>query len=141
MGKINGSDVLFSVRASNRFSCPCVFGVGLFARSGYGMDYVFMTLRPFGATSYGETEYGDMYQLSGIYIDCRSSNGFHTAKKGFYSPKNPRTEKQYITRNKFADAIAEWQNLTNEQKLLYNRRAYGKHMSGYNLKISEYMSS
>jgi hypothetical protein len=54
-------------------------------------------------------------------------------------PVYPNTPSQQTSNNKFASAVAGWQSLTSEQKSVYNERAKGKVLSGYNLYISEYM--
>ena len=59
----------------------------------------------------------------------------------FMIPKNPRTEEQQAQRQKMSDAVEAWQNLTTEQKEVYNARSYGKKMSGYNLFLKEYLKS
>jgi len=42
-------------------------------------------------------------------------------------------------RTKFADGVLAWQNLTSDKKKIYNKRASGKQMSGYNLFLRNYM--
>jgi len=76
---------------------------------------------------------------NGIYQMVRYNYGFVCRRIDFYEYVITHTEAQQERREKFADAVAGWQNLTAEQKLLYNKRSIGKHMSGYNLYIKEFM--
>lgn len=79
--------------------------------------------------------------LTGIY---RTDNvkGYTTYyREPYYIPKNPRTAKQQAQRQKYAAGVAAWQNLTNEQKAIYNKRAKGRRYSGYHLFLKEYLLS
>jgi len=58
-----------------------------------------------------------------------------------YAPTNPRSIAQQTNRGKFADAIAAWQALTDEQKHDYNQRVKRRGLDGYRLFISEYLKS
>lgn len=62
-------------------------------------------------------------------------------KMPFYVPTNPQTGPQQANRQKLANAVIAWQNLTDEQKAGYNKEAIGKHMSGYNVFLSQYLYS
>lgn len=106
----------------------------------------------YGRKIYGVPQYGDTEPMSlskngeetspfGIY-SMRSIEGKQEIqKKDFYVPYNPRTAEQQAWRSDFADAVASWQSLTNEEKKEYNSKAQGKKMSGYNLYISNYLRS
>jgi len=61
-------------------------------------------------------------------------------KMKFYRPTNPRTEKQQAHRQILAEAVALWKALPLSTKKEYNKKAYGKQMSGYNKFISEYLN-
>ena len=56
-------------------------------------------------------------------------------------PRNPRTELQQRGRRSFADAVKLWQNLEPYRKAQWNRKALIRHISGYNLFISEHMKT
>lgn len=77
--------------------------------------------------------------LSGIYQMPEYLPPNFCRRIDFYDYVITHTEAQQIQREKFADAVAGWQSLTAEQKKVYNERAIGKPMSGYNLYLSEYM--
>jgi hypothetical protein len=53
-------------------------------------------------------------------------------------PHNPDTEEQRKTRVSFAKAVAAWQSLDAEEKLVWNKKARGRKGSGYNFFLSEY---
>ena len=87
----------------------------------------------------GLDQLGDSILLSGIYQEKTRWPGWPCSREKYYIPKNPRSGPQQANREKFSDAVAGWQMLTPEQKKTYNKRAIGKHMSGYNLFLREYM--
>jgi hypothetical protein len=59
----------------------------------------------------------------------------------YYYGENPRTESQQLNRQKLANAVIAWRNLTNIQKRYYNELAIGKDKSGYNIFIAEWIKS
>ena len=100
----------------------------------------------YGRGIFGETIYGDITEIPvdpsfGIYQQRKCKEGKITIKMKFYTPRNPRTENQQANRAIFAAAVAAYQLLTAEQKMAYHKRAVGKKFTGYNLFITEYMSS
>jgi hypothetical protein len=120
--------------------------LSLDARKRYG--------RPngYGNINYGLLRYGEYNPKSGIYqkrvkrldfwTKTYQPKGYtYTCKMRFYKPTNPRTIPQQNWRSKFAFAVANWQALTPKQKKMYNKRAIGKNLSGYNLFISEQLKS
>jgi len=76
---------------------------------------------------------------SGIYQMRRFASGRICTRINFYDYVITHTELQQANREKFGDAVKAWQNLTSEEKSLYNKMALGKDMSGYNLFISKTM--
>ncbi|PKL16225.1 MAG: hypothetical protein CVV49_17340 [Spirochaetae bacterium HGW-Spirochaetae-5] len=62
-------------------------------------------------------------------------NGSQYARS-YTIPANPRTEEQQNNRMRFADAVKLWQQLSDEEKSVFNTRAEGTPLSGYNLFIS-----
>lgn len=56
-----------------------------------------------------------------------------------YRPTNPRTELQQTGRNKFAEAVAAWQSMSEAERAPYKARAVRHSRRGRNLFIQEYM--
>jgi len=56
-------------------------------------------------------------------------------------PHNPRTENQQQNRNLFKEAVESWQNLSMENKELWNNKAKKVNRKGYNYYISSYMEN
>ena len=56
-------------------------------------------------------------------------------------PYNPKTEPQQAWRTVFGQAVANWQAMTDEQKLPYNEWVINKPLSGYNRYISLYLKA
>jgi len=77
----------------------------------------------------------------GIYQTQPTSKGRIVRRLKLYSPTNPRTEAQQAHRQKYGEAVEAWRDLTDEQKLVYNKKAKGRPLSGYNLFVKEYLLS
>ena len=94
-------------------------------------------------------ETGDRIVLN--YLYAHSSFGIYSRKKcregkiscrlKFHNLRLASTPGRLVVRKKFALAVAAWQNLTPEQKALYNKRAVGRYMSGYNVFISKFLNT
>lgn len=121
---------------------PATYGKGIYGRAVYGRDMVVYDprYRLFSLVAwkkFGKTE----SPIEGIYQRQPSLNGQIVRKLKFYVPTNPQTEAQQANRQKIADAVSAWQALTDEQKDVYNKKALGKGISGYNLFIKNYLRS
>ena len=81
---------------------------------------------------YAHSSFGT-YELQ----NCRE--GKISTRRHFYNYNTDCTPARRARRLKFAAAVVAWKILTPEQKALYNKRAVGRHMSGYNLFIKEFM--
>jgi len=57
----------------------------------------------------------------------------------YFIPTNPQTENQQANRTKFADAVALWQGLTEDQKNIWRKRAIGSTIPGYQFFLREEM--
>jgi len=80
----------------------------------------------------------DPLNVNGIYQMRMTKKGKVPIKMKFYTPANPETIPQQANRQKFADAMTAWGNLTDEQKTVYNKRAKKRQMFGWGLFIREY---
>lgn len=89
----------------------------------------------------GRLNIPDPYGVRGIYRTRVIYGKRYNEKLPIYSPFNPQTEAQQANRQKYANGVSAWQGLTDEQKDVYNEKAKGKRMSGYNLFLSEYLKS
>jgi len=130
MPEVEGREKLLSALPKKRFTKFREYGTSQYAHSCYGEEDVYFHK--------GEPE---EILLSGIFRTDNVTGKVRVYREPFYITRNPRTANQQTNRNKFADAVAYWQGLTEEEKKVYNQRAIGKHMSGYNLCIREYMKS
>jgi len=95
----------------------------------------------YGCRRYGGFFYGEVDDNYGIYQMRRGVTGQIIVKERFYIPNNPRSVPQQTNRQKYADSVLAWQNLTDEQKSVYNKRVSGRKLSGYNLFQKEYLLS
>ena len=77
--------------------------------------------------------------LPGVYRMYPTSFGKLCLWSDFYEPSDQTQPNKLISQAKFADAVLAWQNLATEKKIRYNELAVGRHFSGYNLFIRDYM--
>lgn len=121
-----------------------IFGVAIFGCSQYGKkvvpDFYDPRHKLFSAVAFGKIIHSNP-EIEGIYQRQPTEDGQIVRKLKLYEPTNPQTEEQQAWRGTFADAVQAWQNLTEEEKSVYNNRAEGKKLSGYNLFLSQYLYS
>lgn len=87
----------------------------------------------------GRPDVSPMPDFYGIYQQRRCRSGRETIKMKFYKPSNPRTPEQQANRNKFADAMRAWRDLTPELKAWYNIEANKYKLYGVNLFLKNYL--
>lgn len=100
----------------------------------------------FGLIIYGFYEYGAENSIGldfhGVYQMRKCVEGNIPVKMRFQLTREETpTDPRIANWNKFSAAVAGWQSLTEIQKEVYNNRAKGKKLHGYNIYISEYMLS
>lgn len=95
----------------------------------------------YGVRRYGGFHYGAGADTHGIYRVMTILGKQTQVKEKLYWPTNPQTEAQQANRQKYTDGVVAWQALTPEQEAVYNKKAIGKRMSGYNLFLQEYLLS
>lgn len=131
----------FYIWLKKRFAHPAYFGQSIFAYSDFGDKPVVHEISSYGSRLYGNRFYADAYFFSGIYQVRTRYNHKTQVREKYYIPHNPRSVPQQSWRSSFAAAVAAWQNLTSEQKKVYNVKSYGKHKSGYNIFLGEYLKT
>jgi len=141
MVEVWGIDKLFSPTSKKRFSKFRLFGTSQMGFSNYGEDDIYFFRTGYGVASFGVDKFADFILLSGIYRTDNVTGKTRFYREPFYITKNPRTEHQQIHRGIFADAVAGWQALTPAEKAIYNIKSIGKHMSGYNVFLKQYLRS
>jgi hypothetical protein len=95
----------------------------------------------YGTCFFAWSEYGDDFDVSGIYRVARIGGRKTQQRMEFYSYVITHTAPQNARRAKFSDAVSAWQALASDIKAKYNKRAIGRHFFGYHLFIKEYMRS
>lgn len=83
----------------------------------------------------------DFMGLAGIYQVQKYGGKEIRRKCAFYDYVITHTTEQTTNRDNFALAVATWQSLTDEQKMVYNKLAKGRPLSGFNLFIKYFMNS
>jgi hypothetical protein len=87
----------------------------------------------------GYSDLGYQNKFSGIYQSRPRKTGRIHVKMKYCIPPQPRTTKQQGGRIKFALAVDSWNNLPFENQVVWNKKRYPYHMSGYNRFISNYL--
>ena len=141
MPEVKGLDKLLSFQPRGRVGKPRFYGRAIYGNSEYGAGDICLFLTEYGSSIYGVSPYGNLIQLSGIYQRVGAYGKFKLWLKDYLTTKNPRTEPQQTNRAKITSGVLAWQALTAEQKAVYNQKALGKHMSGYNVFLKEFLSS
>lgn len=117
------------------------FGQRIYSQFRYGEEVPIWGPSQYGYASFGEDSFGEASSRWGIY-QIRTRFGKQTpVKEKYYSPSNPQTAPQQTNRQKLTDGVLAWQNLTEDQKDVYNERAKYKKFSGYNLFLKEHLLS
>lgn len=76
---------------------------------------------------------------AGIYQRLPHKTGKIIITRDFFRSSYPGTDDQLQSNQVFADAVAAWQSLTQEEKASYNRIAKRRQRQGYNFFISQYI--
>jgi len=79
--------------------------------------------------------------LPGVYKLHRHNGKIVNWRCKLYSPVNNKTPNQLTWQAVYRAGVSEWKSLTKEQQKVYNKKAYGKHMSGYNVFMKIYLKS
>jgi hypothetical protein len=76
---------------------------------------------------------------NGVYQMRRYGNKIVCTREKFYQVADQFKGNRPASQAKFAAAVLAWQGLTDLKKSRYNELAVGRHFSGYNLFIRDYM--
>ncbi len=117
------------------------YGVAMLGFSVFGETEEFLHITDYGVSSFGGSTFGEHIIFTGIYKMVTTGPKQTPTRLDYYSPKNPRSVPQQTNRAKMTSAVTAWQNLTAEQKALYNEKSKGKKMSGYNFFLKEHLLS
>jgi hypothetical protein len=89
----------------------------------------------------GYSKAGDLFFASGIYQNRLTKKGKISTRTGFYTYVPGSTAPQLARRSVFSDGMSAWMSLTDEEKLVYDKRARRVHMFGANLFMKEYLKN
>lgn len=81
----------------------------------------------------------ETFPYTAIYREQPLPEGRVTIREKYYVPYNPQTEEQQMWRAIFAAAVAYWQSLSMEEQIVWNKKKYPPHMTGYNRCISYFL--
>ena len=120
---------------------PLQYGKKRYGYFEYGQTPPIHGPGQYGYCQYAAGGYGEAWTKWGIYQIRTRSRSQKNIKEAFYIPANPQTEIQQTNRNKWKEAVASWNGLTDIQKEVYNEKAKGKPLTGHNLYVKQYMLS
>jgi len=130
MPRIYGAEKLLSDKPHNRLGRFRMYGRGRYGDSRYGDDEIYVTIRK-----------NNQVQISGIYHRNHAAGDEVYQRLPYYFPRDPKSDPQKAQRQKMTDSVIAWHNLTSSEKEVYNERAKGKNLFGFNLFLSEYMKT
>ena len=79
--------------------------------------------------------------LPGVYKLWRRYGKVTNWRCNFWEQPYPGSPKQVAWQSIYREAIAAWNALTTDQKSVYAKKAYGKHLNGYNLFVKEFLTT
>jgi hypothetical protein len=83
----------------------------------------------------------DPYDVLGIYRRRPGPKKVTIVRMDFYDPGPPTHPGQLAAQDVFREGVEFWQGLTQPEKDVYNERAKGLEMYGFNLCLREWMLS
>lgn len=95
----------------------------------------------YGKPVYGRSRFGALDGFSGIYQQRSCKEGKITILEKFYVPTDTWSQAKQDAQDKWKLAVAAYKVLTADERWVYHSRAVGKHYTGYNLYIKEFMKS
>jgi hypothetical protein len=141
MPEVVGIEKLLSHIPKKRFGLFREYGASQFGYSVYGEGPIYIIIDKGPPVKYLSDKAGNPINFAGIYRTDNVTGITRYYREPYYITKNPRYAPQQAWRQIFADAVLAWQGLTPAEKAVYNIKAKGKRMSGYNLFLKEYLLS
>jgi hypothetical protein len=93
----------------------------------------------YGRVCRGWSEYGAPYPSYFVFKIYHSWKHRHNIVTKYYKSSNPHHPNILPRQAVYTAAVLAWQALTAPQKAVYNKRALGKYMSGWNLFCHDYL--
>jgi len=119
MKSVDFTDRLLSIATVNKFGRP----------NGLG----FITC--------GVSLLADDNGMAGIYQNRRYGNKKSIVRMRHYVPTNRQLENQQIWRAYFATVLLSWQNLSQSEKDIWNKKSFPAHMTGWNRYASYHLKA
>jgi len=141
MPEVTGIEKLLSIIPKKRFGIFRWYGMAQYGYSNYGEDSIYIIVDKAPPVKYLSDKDGNPIDFAGIYRTDNVTGITRYYREPYYITKNPRYAPQQAWRGIFADAVLAWQGLTAPEKAVYNIKAKGKRMSGYNFFLKEYLES
>lgn len=95
----------------------------------------------FGRLQFSYNRFGLSTDFAGIYCKYKKGNKIHTLRKKFYTPTNPKSQKQRCYRNLFNEAWAYWNIASDFQKDYWRKRGREHGMTGQNYLLKLWMNA
>ena len=95
----------------------------------------------YGAGEYGTLHYGEPEEIAGIYRVRHYNGKVYHERMNFFVQKITHTAGQNAQRAKYTVAYTAWRALSESEKVVYNKKAVGRHYYGYHLFMKENLKS
>lgn len=132
-------DALRSAKIRKQLGRPRYYGHRIYGGNHFGNEDIYIAPNKLGAALFGGVEFGDLDILSGVWQEKKIPGGTICKRIAYMQPHNPQSEGQTIQRAKYTAGYTAWKALSDEEKTVLNKRAFGTRMSGYNLYMKECM--
>lgn len=143
MKSVSFTDRLYSIETVNRFGLPNGLGFITCGVSPLGEDNEMAGI--YQRRTASKVEYNPLNSVCGmITLGQNEIGAFQTRKLSnqynhkniirmrHYVPTNPRTVPQQAWRSYFATVLLAWQNLSQSEKDIWNKKTQPAHMTGWN---------
>ena len=138
---VESPNKIFSFEAKKKMGNPTYYGERNSGLCFYGREYIEASPFQYGIRIYGGFLYGENLSFEGIYQTRPRPKGRIAVRMKFYVPPETSARIANPRRTTFADGVSAWQALSTVQKEFYRLKSMGKHMSGYNVFLHEYLIS
>jgi len=124
-----------------KFGKAWEYGQKIYGQGHYGETETEFLLSGYGIQQYGFSEYGSDNIRWGIYQKRHKAGKIIYVRENFYIPKQTITEAKINNWNKFRSGMEAWANLTEQEKIEYNKEADKLHIHGVNLFLKRWLNS
>lgn len=95
----------------------------------------------FGELYFGWSDFGDWFEGAGFYQARRNTKGQIIVKLRHYWPTNNQHVEQQAWRQVFKDGVNSWNELSESEKIEWNKKKYPRKMLGFHRYMRYYLKA